>query len=605
MLNTWLKALIKWLRQSISHRYLHAFLSLVIGLAISNSGVVYAGERNYGLLAQSKLPEWPKEFGEAKSIVRASRWPGYKAVMGPDSTIWCFTLARPGESEGKEKFVLTRINKDMTVQESLEIECLQGDIVNFDVAVGNDHAILFWAEKRGDYYHLLARQIRLTYEKSESFLDLSETWQFMVVESVAADVSVSISEDRFFLGWIDQEEGRPGAFIIETELSIFEDIRQGNKKLPIRLSDPDVSVVSMKLVPAPDGVWAVWVQAGQVVNQVMLSPYLGGSVKSRVKIAETTSRDTYGIAPLISDDGFCHLVFTQGRIFKGRSGRQAVMYGIIDSQGSWFMEPFSITQGEGHVAAPSTVLINNHLALAWSDNRDGKFQIHYALVQIPGVSSSSSIDSVEDSAKEQVRPALLSYGAATLASKECFYPHLFVFEDGTKAIIYQTYLMEGDILLKGVSTLDPKEPGWAYFLGLDLENPLRDGLFKFFNVFAAALGITFLAIPSLVAGLILTVMADKLKLFSETFTGVRLRLLFLFGVVFLLKKPGAWFYLFAPVLPQGLSWLSFGLASVATICLDIQSTSHARDILPTASAGAVFIFFDSLFSVIVKGVGLF
>ncbi len=647
MQNSRIKDLIKWFRQSRINEYLHGFLALVIGLVTPISGVAYASggirvdtfanalvvalpvnevETASGYQNYSMLPEWPKEFGEAKSIARASRWPGYKAVMGPDSTIWCFTLAGSSESEGKDKFVLTRINKDMTVKESLEIECLQGDIVDFDVAVGDDRAILFWAEKRGDDYHLLARQIKFTYGEPGGSLDLTENWQFLVIKSVVADVSVSISGDRIFFGWIDQEEGRPGAFIIETGVDVFEYIRNGNRnqserkspealrKQRIRLSGPDVSVISLKLVPAPDGVWAVWVQAGQIVNQVMLSPYLNGSVKSRVQIAETTSRDTYGIAPLISDDGLCHLVFVQGRVFQGTLGRQAIVYGIIDNQGLWVMEPANITQGEGYVSSPSTVFINDDLAIAWSDNRDGKFQVHSALVQVPVVSSSSGNDATQDSgntegesdlAKQQVQPALLSYGAATLSSKECLYPHLQVFEDETKGIVYQVYQTEGDMLLKGVSSLDPKQPGWAYFLGLDLENPLQDGLFKFINVFAAALAITFLAIPSLAAGLILTVIADKLKLFSETCTGVVLRLLFLFGVIFLLKKPGAWFYLFAPVLPQGLSWLSFGLASLATICLDVQSTSHARDILPTVLAGTLFIFFDSLFSVIVKGVGLF
>ncbi len=595
-----------------------------------------AGGCGHILAAQSKLPQWPEEFGKPHNIVRASRWPGYKAVMGPDSTIWCITLDNPDGSKGV--LVLTRIDKNMTVKDTLEIEPLQGDMVNFDVAVLNDSAILFWAEKRGDDYHILAKQIWLPREQPEGSFGLSNTWTFLVVGSVVQDVAVSVTGDKVFFGWIDQEEGRPGAFISQVEAGIFESGSTGTKGteylvhlvqkalqgLPrVRISDPGVSVSSISLLPAPDGVWASWVQAGQIVNRIMLAPYLDCDLKPAIQILQTAATDLRGIAPLVAEDGLCHLIFNQGRVHKGSVRRPFIVYAIVNSDGHRLMEPVSITQGEGHVVAPSAVFADGSIAIVWSDNRDGKFQVHHALVQIPAAfhdvtgnseepannqasgnaEGSGSIEG-DDSPGQETKPVLLSYGAATLLSKECLYPEVFVFEDGTRGILYQVYLAEGDMLLQGVSSLDPVEPGWAYYLGLDLENPVQDGLFRLVTALAAALSVAFLAVPSLAVGVGLTMAADRLNIFSETATGVALRLLFLFGVVFVMKKPGAWYYLFAPVLPHSLSWLSFGLASVAAICLDIQSLSHPKDLLPTALAGGLFVFFDSLFSIILKGVGL-
>lgn len=577
-----------------------AFLIVLLGIINVHPVRAYASQ---GDSAQCTLPDWPEEFGQPRDIIRAHRWPGYKAVMGPDSAIWCFTLGESSETADRESFILTRVGKDMSVMETLEIEHLQGDVISFDVGVGEDYAILFWAEKRGDEYYLLAKQIKIDCNNPEGALNVSDEWHFLIVGSVVADVSVSISGDQIFLGWVDQEEGRPGVFIAQLDANVFQaqpgtgevESHMGTRRLErVRLSPPDVSVTSLEIVPAPGGIWALWVEAGQILNRVVLTSYIDGTLGSRIQVTETTSRDTDEVAPLISDDGLCHLVFTQGKIVKGTLTRQVLVYGIIDREGLWIMEPIDITQGEGNVASPYAVFANDEIFIAWADNRHGKFQIYYSHLKVSTIGSEQLLET-----------RAVSSGAATLSTKECFSPYLFVFEDGTKGILYKVYLEEGDIMVRGVSSLNPKDPSCAYYLGLDLENPFGDGLFKLFNAIISAGAITFLAIPSLSVGLIATLFADRLHIFSGTTAGAVLRLLFLFGVIFLLKMPDVWFYLFAPVLPQGLSWLSFGVASAATLCIHILCTSHAKDVVATASAGVLFMFFDNLFSVIVKGVGLF
>ncbi len=571
---------------------------------------------------KSILPNWPEEFGPPRDIARASRWPGYKAVMGPDSNIWCITLDGVGAGQGD--FVLTRITSEMNVFDSHKITSVEGNIVNFDVAAGDDEVILAWAEKRGDDFHILIKEIGWLSEGGEKPGESSNTAdsvssmgtrQFLIIKSVAADIAVSISDGRLFVGWVDQEEGRPGVFVSELPVGMLEQLpvdglgqpsqepENGPEASPvpangvsykrefpgrIRFSNPAVSVSSLKLAPAPGGVWVVWVQTGQVVNQVMVRAYVHGSTGPELKIMDTTATEARGISLLVSDDGTCHLVFTQGRISRGGVGRPVVVYGTIKSDGHWIAEPVSITHGEGHVVAPSAAFGGEGLEVAWSDNRDGKFQVHHASIQI-----SSNV------------PRPVSAGAATLSSKECIYPQIFVFQNGARGILYQVYLSEGDMLLQGVSTTDPREPGWAYYLGLDLERPVQDGFFRLVNGLVAALVVTLLAIPSLAAAVALTALADRLKIFSETTTGTLLRFLCLFGAIFLLKQPEVWFYLFAPVLPGWIGWLSFVLASAATINLCLQSRPNFRDILFTALAGALFVFFDSIFSIIVKGVGLF
>ena len=575
----------------------------ILSASACGSGTAYAASQS--LVLHSNLPPWPEEFGEPQTITRAARWPGYKGVIGPDSTIWCITLSTPdlpGKSHGA--FVLTRIDKDMTVLAAMEIQPVQGDVVSFDVAVLDDCALLFWAEKRGDDYCILLKQIRFQPQQPESPA-LSGTWTFSAVASSVQDVAVTVSGGQVFFGWVDQEEGRPGAFITHVEEGVFTGDLGGEPADPeslansalsnlpkVRISDPDTSVTSISLAPAPDGVWAAWVQSGQILNRIMLSPYLDGQLKPAIQLMQTGATGLQGIRPLITGDGLCHSVFTRGRIHQGTVRRPTVVYGVLDSDGNWLMEPVNITQGEGEASAPSAVLANGSIAIAWSDNRSGKFQIHHALAKLA------------DATVQDPQVTLLSYGAATLSTKECFFPEMLVFDDGTRAVLYEVYLAEGDMLVQGVSSLNPVEPGWAYYLGLDFERPLQDGLFKLVTALSASLLFTLLALPSLAVGVGLTLVSDKLNIFSATTAGANLRSLFLFGVVFLMKKPGAWYYSYAPVLPHGLSWLSFWLASLAVICLDIHSVSHKKDILSSVLSGALYIFFDNLFCTVVKGVGL-
>jgi hypothetical protein len=574
-------------------------------LAGVSGGLSTAYAAGSTLVLQSNLPQWPEEFGEPHTVARAARWPGYKSVIGPDSTVWCITLSAPDPSHQKQGgFVLTRADKDMAVLSTSEIQPVQGDVVAFDVAVLDECALIFWAEKRGDDYFIHLKQIRSNPERPESPV-LSGTWTFSEVPSVVQDVAVAVSGDKVFFGWVDQEEGRPGAFIAQLDAGIFgggpdgappgSEVRVQNAlaHLPkVRISDRDISVTSISLVPAPGGVWVAWVQSGQILNRIMLSPYLDGELKPPIEVMQTGSAGLRGVAPLIADDGVCHLVFARGRVHQGTVRRPTVVYGILDSDGNWLMQPVSITQGEGEASGPSAVLDDGTIAIAWSDNRSGKFQIHYGLVKRAQATEPGS------------QVTLMSYGAATLSSKECFFPEMLVFDDGTRAILYQVYLAGGDMLVQGVSSRNPVKPGWVYYLGLDLENPAQDGLFKLVTVLGASLLFTLLALPSLAVGVALILVADRLNIFSETPTGANLRSLFLFGVVFLMKKPGVWYYAYAPVLPSGLSWLSFWLASIAVICVDSPFGSYKKDVLSTALSGVLYIFFDNVFSTILKGVGL-
>ncbi len=44
-----------------------------------------------------------------------------------------------------------------------KITSLEGDIVNFDVAAGDDEVILAWAEKRGDDFYILIKEIEVSF----------------------------------------------------------------------------------------------------------------------------------------------------------------------------------------------------------------------------------------------------------------------------------------------------------------------------------------------------------------------------------------------------------------------------------------------------------
>jgi len=640
-------------KQAVRFRRTLFVVCLAYCILIAGTGdltTAYAGNHTPILqssLLRSNLPQWPDEFGKPQTLARAARWPGYKAVIGPDSTIWCITLS-PHDSSAQGAFVLTQADMDLNVLSDWEIQPLHGDVLSFDVAVTGDSALIFWAEKRGDDYHILLKQIRRApgwNSGSEPELGLeagldpgpdttSETlvlfgpWTFSEVPSAVQDVSIAVSGGTVFLGWVDQEEGRPAAFISQVDVGLFnalgiqEPVGEAQKEaqvqttlanLPkVRISPLDTSVIALKLVPAPSGVWATWLESGAILNKVMLSPYLDGQLKPPIELMQTGSAGLEGIAPLVTQDGLCHLIFTRGRVHQGTVRRPTVVYGVLDSDGYWLMQPVNITQGEGEASGPSAVLDDGTIAMAWADNRSGKFQIHHAMVrlaEVAGLQMAPVTEQVTEPVTEQITEqapqlGLISYGAATLSSKECFFPEMLLSGDGTRAILYQVYLAEGDMLIQGVSSRNPVEPGWAYYLGLVLDNPMQDGFFKIIMALAAACLFTLLALPSLAVGVGLTLVADKLNVFSDTSAGASLRSLFLFGVVFLMKRPGAWYYAYAPILPAGLSWLSFWLASIAVLCMDIQSVSYKKDLLSTALSGVLYIFFDNLFCTVLKGVGL-
>ncbi len=554
----------------------------------------------------SNRPEWPHEFGKPVALARAARRPGYKGLVGPDSNIWCVTVSHPDPSrDSRSTLVVTRVDPDMRVLGAVEVEPVQGEVVAFDAAVLGDGVLFFWAERRGDDYLVFLKRVLFRPDLPASLQPL-DAWAFPAASGSVQDVAVAVSGDLVFFGWVDQAGGRPGAFISSVDARTFrrnegEGAGQVEGELSrlerIRVSGPDVSVTAVSLVPAPDGVWVAWVESGQILNRVMFCPYLKGRLGSAVQIIQTGSAGLQGISPMVTADGLCHVVFTKGRISQGNVRRPSVVYGVLDREGNWAVEPQYLTQGEGDAEDPSAVLAGDAIAVAWSDNRSGKFQIHHALVRVADVSGLPG--------GTGSRPlSVLTCGAATLSTKECFFPQILAFDDGTRAILYQVYLTEGDIQVLGVSSRNPVPPGWAYYLGLDLERPLQDGVYKTVTALALSFLYIFLALPSLAVALGLTLVADRFNVFSDTAIGARLRSLFLFGCVFLLKRPGVWYYAYAPVLPEGLGWLSFSLASLAVLCLDIQSLSHRKDVLATTLSGALYVFFDSLFCTVLKGVGV-
>ena len=380
-------------KQAVRFRRTLFVVCLAYCILIAGTGdltTAYAGNHTPILqssLLRSNLPQWPDEFGKPQTLARAARWPGYKAVIGPDSTIWCITLS-PHDSSAQGAFVLTQADMDLNVLSDWEIQPLHGDVVSFDVAVTGDSALIFWAEKRGDDYHILLKQIRRApgwnsgsepdwawrqawtlvrtpHPKPWSYSDHGRFLKFPV-QSKTCLLQFRAARCSWG-GWTRKRAGRlrlsPQVDVgLFNALGIQEPVGEAQKEaqvqttlanLPkVRISPLDTSVIALKAVPAPSGVWATWLESGAILNKVMLSPYLDGQLKPPIELMQTGSAGLEGIAPLVTQDGLCHLIFTRGRVHQGTVRRPTVVYGVLDSDGYWLMQPVNITQGKGKHRGP-------------------------------------------------------------------------------------------------------------------------------------------------------------------------------------------------------------------------------------------------------------
>jgi len=562
---------------------------------------------------RSVLPEWPKDFGPPENIVQGCRHHGYSAVLGPDGLIWCFTVNNdPDEaSSGKTTSIgFTRVTRLFLTDSVTEVARLAGDLVDIEVSAGYDRVVVFWAEKLDNEYQLYSREIAVDpstlpqekeiFEQSTSSQEelilshkprLGEKVHLLTVKSVVTDVAVAVSGEKNIYGWIDQEQGRPAVFLTVFDRAYGKYGFGEAEPKRMRISSLKVSASTLRLSPAPHGAWITWVQSKDTIYCMMFRAYVNGKLYPELEVAETSAKENYGVVALGASQKTCHLVFTKGRILRGNVANPVVTYGRVTRDGKWIVKPLNISQGEGYAVTPSFAGYADKLVFCWSDNRQGRLGVHWA--------------EFEEQKLAESQPRPLKYGAVSYSKKECLSPSIFAFPDGTKTILYQVFSGDSRILVKGVSTLNPKPPDWLYYLGLDREHPIQNAIFKIVSALGASLTITCLSIPSIAFGFILTLIADRLKVFSQSNTGRLLRLGFLFGSIFLLKSQNKWYYLFAPILPSGLAWVSFTIAFIMSVVFIYHFKIGFSGILPAFLGGVIFVFFDTLFSLVQKGVGYF
>jgi len=580
-----------------------ALVVAVMLFYVSPGLVLQAGAREAPSLAavtaqkESLLAEWPEDFGPAFPVVKGHSHQSYRAVTGPSGSIWCFvttkeSLATQGRPGGKPSSIgLVRIAPDLSVSPFTLLVSVHGDLIDLDVDAGEDRVVLVWVEKDGDVFHLYSVSLREKGGSGMPEIEAGPKVRILDAWTTVLDVAVAVSGSLNVYGWIDQEEGRPGVFL--GVLDAGEEASTGDQALKerIRVSAEGVSASTLRLAPFPGGALLTWVECKDVTYEMMFRSYRNGSLGPPLQVGSTTGEEEYGVVPFALQSGNAALVYTKGVLSRGRIARPCVAYAEVTPDGEWLCEPLTISGGEGFALAPSIAIFQEKTAIAWADNREGRLGIYWA--EYLGEVNSTSAGS----------PA--HYGAVTYSTKECLSPRIFYFPDGTPIVLYLTYENDNVIQVYAASGRNPRPPDWKYYLRLDPLNPVTDGLFKTVNAIGASLALTFVSFPSLAVGLFLTALLDKFGIFSKSEKGSLLALAFLFGSIFFLKEEGKWYYLFAPCLPAGLSWVSFALSGGFSLLFTRQVSKDLSSVLARALSGVLFVFFDTLFSVIQKGVGVF
>jgi hypothetical protein len=262
------------------------------------------------------------------------------------------------------------------------------------------------------------------------------------------------------------------------------------------------------------------------------------------------------------------------------------MYGALDLDGNWLVEPVTVTGGEGNASAPSLTVSDGKPRFVWSDNRQGGLAIFWA--DPTGVGENGTLAPQS--------------GAVTYSRKECLYPTVFVSESGIKTVLYSVYSKDYGVFVMSTSTANPALPDWRYYLGLDLEHPASDAFFLLVNALGGAGAATMLAFPAIGLGVGAAALGERLGIFSSGRFGAVAKMGLSFSVIFLLKGSVGWLYAFAPVVSGGAAWFSVALSGALSCVAVARMRTDHRGIVASIAGSALFVFFDALFCVIQKGV---
>lgn len=266
----------------------------------------------------------------------------------------------------------------------------------------------------------------------------------------------------------------------------------------------------------------------------------------------------------------------------GRRQRGLVRAGILDAGGVWLLEPAAVIYSPGPIAALSAQRTDAGVEFVWLAESDGRLSIN-------GASFDLALESQ-------------SLGALVIGARNRFLSELHA-NQNVRYLVFAEY-GGGRMTLWLVDNLTPARAPLSFWLGLDVDAPLGDLLFRSVTLLGSSLGLAALAGFSIVLAVGAALLLRSL-LGNDSASGLEFSsLIVVFAFLLLLKRYGGILYfgsVYAPG-PAGILIVvgssAFALYAAKLVGDDLQP------LLRYSLAGFLFVAVDYFATLFVRGMPL-
>lgn len=508
--------------------------------------------------------EWPYGWSKPIYIGECIRY-GYKIAPADGEMLWLVAIQRNKDDEG-QKMVVSQINVRSGEGKEVITIPLPHLLRDFALQGVQDTLHLSWIEREeGRKTHYKYATI------TAEHMDVYQVWE---TPAMMDHANVYVSDDGFvYLVWSSMDEGL---------YSIYLEIRDtkghiiGERKRLTATRDREVN--THILVDDEGVVHLSYLTIDYDAAHMEYRQYdpHKGVIGAGLNLGDVDTEEKSAPSLFLQESGV-------GLIWRHiRFGRGSVVYGSLDRDAKW-QQPFKpIVESHGYISAPVLDSHGRKNFIVWLGDAGNRFRVEYAVfVESEGV---------------------LEHGPATINTRNVFQPQGIWLGDH-KAIVYSQFSDTHNVRLYVINDIDKAPPTLAFRLGLDGESPFTDAVYKFTLVFIAAVFLAALALGTILLAVTAILMGDRLNLFPPTRLGIWGRYSMMFLILALLKRTG-YIYANAQFLPGISGFLVIIGSMIFAGGMIRQLDMDDHDIITLSLAAFLFIFFDTMCTLYLLGVGL-
>jgi hypothetical protein len=304
-----------------------------------------------------------------------------------------------------------------------------------------------------------------------------------------------------------------------------------------------------------------------------------GEVVSTMRLGRVSEEPDHMPSLLTNDDGSVSVLWVRESLLRGQVRGSAISHGRISSSGDWIIPQTALHNQPGVNSDLSAARSESTLAV-WLNNETGSFQVSYLELDRQG--------------------GLLSHGPVTVGRRHAFSPQVH-YVGGYRTVLYQA--LERDLThVFLVDDVNPARPPLSFMLGLDLEQPLLDGVYKYFSLGVAALVLACLAGLGIGLALVVVVLCRRARIFGSSVDSVT-PLLIAVTMLSVLKRVSTFLY-YGAVLVPGVTGILIAVGSAVFAVMGLRlADMEPGETLGIAAGSFLFVACDTFCSLYLRGLG--